>query len=294
MPETYPIQGHFAPTFKSNIEMLLQQKQTRFLPHVMQGSYRGEQAQVVDQVGTLNMNQRTGRLTPIVFSEAAVDRRWVRPFDFDLAQPVERLDKLRTVTDPTSAYVMTAFAASQRQIDDQISGAFFGDALTGKDATTTTSFATSTQTVGVTVGATAATGLNMEKILAGIEILLANEALNDGDTLCLGYAASQWRDLMGDVRMTGSDYQMQLETNSRNLGLTLVHSERLPTDSNGYRRNPMWVKSGMHFAFFNDLITDISPRKDLQGHPIQIYHQITIDATRTEEGKVVEIKSSEA
>ena len=299
--ESYPIEGHFAPTYASNIQMLLQQMSTRLLPGCEVGYHSGETASVVDQVGKLNMQRRDARLTPIEFSEAPVDRRWVQPNVYDLAQPCDNYDKLRTVTDPMSTFVRTGAAAAQREIDATISAAFFGTAKTGKDGSTNTVFPASGNTVAVDEGAASATGMNLTKLIEAIKMLMANEALSMaemGDTVHCAVTAQQWADMFGDYRLTANDYRAVMPIESadigRPLGVHFVHYESLPTDTNSYRRCPIWVKSGMHFGWFQEIRTDITRRTDLRGHPWQIYQDMIMDATRTEEGKVLEILCSEA
>ena len=200
-----------------------------------------------------------------------------------------------------STYVRTGAAATRRQIDAVIASAFFGTAKTGKDGTSSTVFPASGNTVGVTVGAAAATGLNMTKLIEGVRILMGNEALDmvdAGDMLCMGIGAKQWADMMGDYRGTNSDYRavMPIETAElgRPLGVQFIRYENLPTDSNGYRRCPLYVKSGMHFAWFKEVQTNITRETQLRDQPWQIYQKMVIDATRTEEGKVLEVLCSEA
>lgn len=301
MPEAYPIETHFAPTYAANIQMLLQQTTARLLPCVEVGYHSGEKASVVDQIGSLNMQQRTGRLTAIEFSEASAERRWVSPTPYHLAQPCDDYDKLRTVVDPMSTYVRTGAAAARRQIDATISSAFFGTAKTGKDGTSTTAFPAAGNTVAVTVGAAAATGMNLTKLIEAIRVLMGNEALDmidAGDMICCAVTSKQWEDMMGDYRLTSDQYRSMLPVESaeigRPLGVNFVRYENLPTDTNGYRRCPVWVKSGMHFAWFKEISTSIDQRTDLVGRPWQIYQEMIIDCTRVEENKVLEVLCSES
>ena len=87
------------------------------------------------------------------------------------------------------------------------------------------------------------------------------------------------------------------------MGFRFIHSERLPgptvqagstTQITTYRQNPVWVKSGMRGAIWQDVTTDIRQRTDLVGYPWQVSVQMMIGATRLQEVKCVEIDSSEA
>ena len=65
-------------------------------------------------------------------------------------------------------------------------------------------------------------------------------------------------------------------------------SERIPYGSN-LRQVPCFVKSGMHLGIWQDVQIDISQRKDLSSQPYQIYAKVSMGATRTEPGKVLQI-----
>jgi hypothetical protein len=81
---------------------------------------------------------------------------------------------------------------------------------------------------------------------------------------------------------------------TRFMGFRFIHSERLPTTvSTAYRMNPVWVKSGMRGAIWQDITTDIRQRTDLVGYPWQVSVEQMIGATRLQEYKCVQINSAE-
>jgi hypothetical protein len=53
----------------------------------------------------------------------------------------------------------------------------------------------------------------------------------------------------------------------------------------------MWAKSGGYCGIWNDIMTDISRRHDMQGIPYQAYVFGTFGGTRLEEKKIVQIWS---
>lgn len=297
--ESYAIESHFAPSYASNIQMLLQQRQSRLLPCVNVGYHSGESASVVDQIGTINMQPMDARGTPMEVQEPEHTRRWVNPFPYDAAQRCYDYDKLRTVTDPTSSYVMAGAAAAQRQIDATISGAILGTNKTGKTGSTDTVFPVSGNTVGVSVGG-ATSGMNVTKLIEAIKMFMANEALSMlemGDQVCCAVTAKQWADMFGDYRLTATEYRATKPIESADIGTPLgvqfVHYENLGVDSSGYRRCPIWVKSGMHFGWFQEVQANITRETHLRDQPWQIYQKMVCDATRLEEGKVLEILCDE-
>jgi Phage capsid protein len=291
----------YAQQFATNVALLLQQKESRFRGAVTEGHYIGKQASPVDQIGAVSMQPVLSRFAPMGRVDAAVDRRWVLPSDFDLPQLIDQFDKLRLLTDPESSYVTNAVQAANRQMDDLIIAAAAGTAQTGETASTATTFPSS-QVVSVNLGGTAS-NMNVDKIKRGVRLLRANENMPDDPIFC-AISAIEEESLLSEIQVINEDYNANGGTGGaapvlrdghieRFMGVTFLHSERLLTgtdDAAGTSRScPMWAKSGMHLGLWNDVTTDVSQRKDLQGLPWQAYVYMTAGATRVEEKKVVRI-----
>lgn len=290
------IPNHYAQQYATNIEMLLQQKDSRLRSLVTQGQYVGEQASPVDQINSIEMQSVSGRFEAMPRVDADVDRRWVQPLDFDLPQLIDSFDKLRLLTDPNSVYVMNAVSAAKRKMDDVIIDAFFGTAKTGKTGSTSTSFP-SAQQVAVNQGASGNTGLTVAKLREARRLLRAAEVDVDMDPITVVVTSKQEDNLLAEAQVISLDFNdrpVLVDGKLKSfLGMNIVHSERLDADSNSYRRVPVFAKSGMHLGIWNDITSDISQRKDLRGLPFQAYVYMTIGATRLEEAKTVEIKCAE-
>lgn len=290
------IPNHFAQQFATNIELLLQQKDSRLRSLVTQGQYVGEQASPVDQIDSIEMQAVTGRFEAMGRVDADTARRWVSPLDFDLPQLIDSFDKLRLVTDPNSAYVANAVAAAKRKMDDVIIDAFFGTAKTGKTGSSSTSFPAGQQ-VAVNHGASGNTGLTVAKLREARRILRANEVDLDMDPITAVITSKQEDNLLAEAQVISLDFNdrpVLVDGKLKSfLGINFVHSERLDTDGSSYRRVPVFAKSGMHLGIWNDITTDLSQRKDIRGLPFQAYVYMTVGATRLEEEKIVEIKCAE-
>jgi len=285
------IPTHFVQQFSTNIQLLLQQKESRLRGAVMTGSHTGKQASPVDQFGSIEMQAVTGRFQAMGRVDAPTDRRWVFPSDFDLPQLLDTFDELRLLTDPKSSYVTNAVHAANRKTDQVIIDAYFDDAKTGElGGTTTTKLAANT--VAVNFGASADVGLTVQKLREGKKILRANE-VEDSDPMFCALKAQQEDNLLAEVQIISTDFNSQpvlVEGKMvRFLGITFLHTELVEADSNSDDEVPMWVKSGMYLGLWNDLRTSISQRNDLQGEPWQAYLYMTIGATRLEEKKVIQI-----
>lgn len=288
--------NHYVYQFANNVQLKLQQKGSKLMPFVMSGSHKGEQASVVDQFDSIEMQEVLGRFSPIVRTDAAADRRWVQPFKFDLAQMIDPFDELQILTDPKSKYVENAVNAAGRKMDDLIIDALFGTSKTGKYGTTSTTFPAGQQ-IAVNYGASANTGLTIAKLRQAKKLLMAAEVDIDSDPICAIVTAAQHDNLLAEMQVINMDYKLGAVLDKGKvqevLGIKLIHCERLDVDGSSYRRVPVFAKSGMYLGKWNEMTTDISQRKDLSGHPWQAYLWMMAGATRLEEEKIVEVKCAE-
>lgn len=292
---SFNVTTHFVQQYTTNVQLLLQQQGSKLRDAVTVGSYTGKAAKAIEQVGPVTAQRRTVRHgdTPLISTPA--DARWVFPNDYEWADLIDDQDKLRMLVDPQSSYALNGAYALGRAMDDEIISAFFGDSKTGENGSTTTSFDSNNQ-VDVDTGAAAATGLNISKLREAKRVLMANEVDIDNDPLYVILTAEQHDDLLNEAQAISLDYNTRPVLVDGKItafmGFNFIHTERLPVDGSSYRRVPAFAKSGMHMGMFNDISTMISERAD-KGYSTQVYVKGTFGATRTEEGKVVEIKCAE-
>lgn len=290
---------YFIKQYASNVEMLLQQKQSRLRGAVMTGSHTGSGASVVDQVGPIEMLPVTTRFAPMGRVDAATDRRWVYPSDFELPQLIDSFDKLRMITDIQSTWVQNAVAAANRKFDRLIISAFLGTAKTGVDGGTSTSF-TAANEVDVATGGSNSK-LNVAKLKAVKLLMMANDIDFDSEQAYIGITAADHDALLGEIQVVSRDYNggaavLQNGKIESFMGFQFIHTELIETVLAGTNEVtlPVWVKSGMHLGLWNDTETALSTREDLSGRPWQVYTKLTAGATRLEEDKVYAIESYRA
>jgi hypothetical protein len=280
--------------YADTIMLLLQQQGSRLRSCVTEGTYKGEQASPVDQEGSIEMQSVDTRFEPMGRVDSDAKRRWLFPASFDLPQMVDHFDELKTLNDPKSKKVQNAVYAAGRRIDRTIITKMLGDNKTGKNGDVTTSFPAG-QVVGVQEGATVDTGLTVAKLIKAKEILLAANVNVDEDPLFCGITAKENSSLLREAQVISLDYnEKPVLVNGKVMsfmGFNFIHSELFgETLSGGYHQNVAWAKSGVHLGVWEDVRTDISQRNDIRGLPWQVYLWLTLDATRLEEEKVVNIK----
>lgn len=294
------IPNHYTISFSTNISLLLQQKGSKLRGTMSEGMYTGKQASPVDQIGKVEMNQVTGRFQPMVRTDAAVDRRWVTPTDFDLMQSIDHFDKLRLLTDPESSYTQNAVFAAGRKIDLLALQATTGTAKTGEQGATNTSF-TAANEVDVAVGG-ANSRLNVAKLLELKEKMRGNFVDFDFEEVYIPMTAKDESSLMSEMQIISSDFNgkdkpvLREGKISEFLQFRFIYCELTESVMAGTNEVtiPVWCKSGMHIGFWEDVKTEIYRDYQTRGIPWSSYVYITLGATRIEENKVYAVESYRA
>ncbi len=298
---TINIPTHFIDQYKGNVMHLLQRGGGKYRSCVTEDNYEGEQAVVVNQYGAAEMSEVTTRYEAMGRADPTTQRVWLDAKFFDVPFLIDTFDKLKVaLIDPESELAKTGAKAAQRQMDNVVSDNFFADMLVGQKGASTQSFDTTNHRVGADVGAGADTGMNVEKVLRAKRLLLENEVDLDEDEVCLAIHPKQEEDLLNQTKVINGDYfsnggRAVLEEGKLKYfaGCKIVCTTKVPSDSS-YRLNPMWVKSGMHLGLWQDIKVQAHERPDLRGVPMQVYVTLGVNATRTEAGRVIQIRSTEA
>lgn len=288
-----------AQTYSTNLELLLQQRGSKFRTYCRTESAAGAKAhRFLSQLDKVTGQRRVGPAEVIDNQATTFTGRWVLaplPFHFDTI--VDDIDLLQTNIMPQGELVMSAVASLNRQIDDDFTTAFFGDAKTGETGGTTTSFTSGNQ-IAVTEGVGSATGLNIAKLRAARKKLLENEVDLDNEKPVIAMSPKQQDELLASTEIGSADFNsVKALVDGRVtsfMGFDFIISNRLPTDSNSYRRLPVWVKSGMGCATWFDIKSDIRRLPNYKGNPILVEAESMLAFTRLEENKCVEIKCAEA
>jgi hypothetical protein len=276
--------------YKSTVEMLLQQRGSKFRNAVMTDSFHGKSGVAVNQIGAVNAQKRTTRHADTPLIETPQDRRWVYPVDYEWADLIDDQDKLRIIADPTSPYAVNGAMALGRAMDDEIITAATGTSKTGEDGSTSTTLPAA-QTATTTAG-----GLTIAKLREAMQLLIAAEVDVDNEELYCAIGAQQHDDLLGETQAVNLDYtNTPVLVNGRIkafMGFNFIDSQRLALSGTN-RTVVCWAKSGIVLGVWNDIEAQISERAD-KSYSTQVYVKGTFGATRTQEEKVVAITCSEA
>jgi hypothetical protein len=282
----------FVEQYSRNVTMLSQQMGSKLRDTVDQESIVGKNA-FFEQIGVTAAQKKLSRHSDTPQLETPHDRRRVSMDDYEWADLIDDVDKIRMLIDPTSSYAKAAAAAMGRSMDDVIITAFNASADTGVSGGTSVAlpssskFATSNQSDGLTLA----------KLRAAKKFFDSN----DVDPSLQRYivcGAQQISDLLGDSTVTSADFntvralvQGELDTF---LGFKFVTSNRLPFDASNTddRLVFAYTEDAIKLAIGKDVQAKISERAD-KSYSTQVYYCMSIGATRMEEKKVFQIPCNE-
>ena len=278
----------FVEQYSSNIQMLSQQKGSLLRDKVRLESVVGKNA-FFDQVGSVTATVRSSRHSDTPQADTPHSRRRVTLVDYEFADLIDDLDKVRMLADPTSSYAQAAAYAMGRAMDDNIIAAATGTAYTGVAGGTSTSLP-----AGQIISEAGTGRMTIAKLRTAKEILdLADVDPSLPRFIVVG--PKQITDLLGTTEVTSSDYNVvkALASGDINsfLGFNFVVSNRLAVASS-IRDCFAFVNDGIALAVGKDVTARIDERAD-KGYATQVYYSAAFGATRMEEEKVVKIQAYE-
>ena len=286
----------FVETFSTNLQLKLQQKQSKLRGRVMEGFHVGKQASPIDYIGAVQMKAPTGRFAPIQRQDADFTRRFVLPVDREAHQLIDNFDKLRLLMDPTSQYTDVAAAAVSREWDDRIIAAAFATASIGDStgiAITTETFDTASWQIASTFGSAAASGLTVAKMIEAKRIFRKAQVEVDTEPMTWITNSQGESDLLNQVQVVSTEFAGNQPVLSdgkvtRFMGFDIVYSERLTSSAN-VRQNIALVKSGAYLGVWKDTENVITRRNDLSSLPYQCSTMMSSGATRLEPGRLLQV-----
>lgn len=277
----------FIRQYTANVILLSQQKGSRFRDKVRMAGDVTADRYFFERLGKTAAVKKLSRAsdTPLIDSDHS--RRMVTLVDYEWADLVDKEDKVRILINPESEYAQAAAWAVGRAIDDEVIAAFFGNAFTGVDGSTSSSFP------AANVVANAGAGLNLAKLISARQILNAADVDPD-DPQFAAIKAVHLSDLLNTTEVKNVDYNSvhalvkgEIDTF---MGFKFFISNRLTAgggvDSGATSVLPFWSKNGMGLAIAADLKVRITERAD-KSYSVQVYVASTLGATRIEDEKIV-------
>jgi hypothetical protein len=210
----------------------------------------------------------------------------MKPYDW--GDFVDEPDEVRMLIKPESQYAQNAMWAMGRAKDDNIIAAFYSNAYSGKDGSTT---------VPLPAGQKIAqdgtpSSITLAKLIAA-RTVLGKADVDPDEPRCIALSPSAGGALLNVSEVKSADYNtVRVLVDGRVdtfMGFKFIETNRLPLVTTGtYRAAYAWVQSGVGVAIGTDIKTKIVERAD-KNFSVYVWASMDIGATRIEDEKVVEI-----
>tara|TARA_R110002033_G_scaffold63698_1_gene114715 strand:+ start:377 stop:1252 length:876 start_codon:yes stop_codon:yes gene_type:complete len=283
----------FVEQYSSNVTMLSQQMGSKLRGSVDVETINGKNA-FFDQVGVTAAQIRTSRHGDTPQIDTPHSRRRLSLADYEWADLVDDVDKVRMLIDPTSSYAKAAASAMNRSIDDVIITAMNASASTGVAGGTSTALPSSQKTAT----SDQSDGLTIAKLLSAKKIMDDND-VDPSLKRFIVCGPQQISDLLGTTSVTSADFNTvrALSTGEVNsfLGFEFIMSTRLNKDATNTTDRLVfaYTEDAIKLGMGKDISAKISERAD-KSYSTQVYYCMSLGAVRMEEKKVVQIPCHEA
>ena len=283
----------FVEQYSSNVTMLSQQMGSKLRGSVDVETINGKNA-FFDQVGVTAAQIRTSRHGDTPQIDTPHSRRRLSLADYEWADLVDDVDKVRMLIDPTSSYAKAAAAAMNRSIDDVIITAMNASASTGVAGGTSTALPSTQKTAT----SDQSDGLTIAKLLSAKKIMDDND-VDPSLKRFIVCGPQQISDLLGTTSVTSADFNTvrALSTGEVNsfLGFEFIMSTRLNKDATNTTDRLVfaYTEDAIKLGIGKDIAAKISERAD-KSYSTQVYYCMSLGAVRMQEEKVVQIPCHEA
>lgn len=308
------VEPHHRETYADNIRMVAQQRQAPIRNAVTEVPCSGQAHSIADLINALEYLEAEdySRRNPENVPDR--DRGWlVRPTAIETGQYITKEEKFDQAMDPTSSLVQAHIAAMTRGVQDRIlgvrkkpngkfeisGGGIMGQAVRGRRPGSGSNLPGGNY-IGVTVGATAATGLNADKLRAATEGMeLEDFGLETEEEIYCALGPKQKTDLINLAIATKTALNpfevenIRAGRPSQLLGINWFFTNRLPVDSDGYRLNPIWTKSNIVLGVWQDVAGSMWNDPHAKNLPYA-FVDAYLDAGRVEDGGVRVIRNLES
>jgi len=308
----------FVNQYGKTLDLVAETKGGKFTGMSLEDTVVGEDA-YYDQLGSVYASAvvDSGSDTDSPSDSISHTRRKLNLTNYEVGLLLDRFDKVQTLINPESEYVMRQVSSLMRKKDIEFIKGVFSDAPVGKDGTGSPAGVLGSGQKILQANA----GLTIDKIREARAILQKNGVDLD-DPLNEAYLAvtpTQIEDLLGAEKATSADFMnvkalvsgaidtfygfkivvsnllpfVATDTNVANLTWSASDVPSVSSTDDNVRANFAWVKSGIRTGVGINIETDIAKRADKRFN-YYAYSAMRCGSVRMEEEKVVQIQVSEA
>lgn len=293
----------FVDQFKANILLLSQQKQTELRQSTRPEAITGD-TMFVERIGATEAQLISDRHGDTPQIDTPHSRRKLTMADYNWADLIDNVDKLKMLIDPQSTYAQNAVFAFNRAIEDVIIAALGGTALGGHAGGTTINNYDvgecrliesdgTIRTAGNDFAGATETALTIAKLLTCKQLLDDAEVDKDRQRYFVTNPFNL-NQLLNTTEVKSSDFNTvkalamgQIDTF---MGFKFLQSTRLPVDGTdtGATNCYAFAQDAIVLAVAEEPTVRISERDD-KNYSTQVYVEMSVGATRVEGPAVVEI-----
>jgi len=290
---SHQITTAFVQQYKANVELLIQQKQSKF-EQLVRVESQSAQYEFFEQIGPVSAQPWGPRHGDTPLMETPHMRRRVGIFPWVWADLIDKPDRVRMLIEPTSPYATNAVMAFNRRKDDVILAAMVGTAMTGAQGETAVELPTANRIL-------LNTGLTIEALI-DLRTEFWNDDIEDDELISIACTPNQIADLLHDERITSADYNVvralvQGDVDTF-MGFKFVRTTRLPTvpvnpanlDLGYHVQAQAWLKSGVIMSKGEEINVKITERADKK-YSTQVFVSMDIGGVRMDEKKVRTIRT---
>ena len=289
--------------YQKNVEFQLNEMPGKLSVHVgATKDYSGKKEQIVDRFDDMQAHEISERNGDTVNTDTNVERRWiVKPKRQAVIPLLDPDDVMSTAVDIRSPLVMGTARGINRAADDRWLQGYYGTAYTGETGSTQVPFKAANVMASDFGSTGTATGMTLAKLIRMQRMLATAFVDTEMETPVILVNAAQREDLLNIPEIRSRDFNplekaaLQEGRVATFMGFRFVPVEYgnpkpfpmgapLTVDTNGNRRVPVFVPSGLHRGVWLNFESHIDLRPD-KNHSTQIAGYTCSAVTRVNEDK---------
>lgn len=285
---SFSITEAFVRQFKGNVTHLAQQQGSLLRNTLRVEDITGNKV-AFERLAASAAVKRTTRHADTPLIDVVHSRRWATPVDYDWADLIDNLDKVKLLVSMESEYAINGANAIGKAMDNEIISAFTAAAETGPNGGTTTAFDTAQFQV-----AAQSADMTLAKLIEASKRMDKGPVPKTDRYIVL--SPDQLEALLNTTTVTSVDFNtvkalVRGEIDSF-LGFKFIVSTLLPKTGN-IRSCFAWHKNCMGLALNKDITTRINER-DSKNYATQVYLCASLGAVRIDDAGVIEILCDES
>lgn len=289
------IETFYSEQFNTNLNLVAQQKDSKFAPYVtIQSGIVGKGAVAAEFIGKTEAKESNGRYRDTPLIEMDHERRWFMPRTFDWGTAFDSIDQMKMLQDPRSSYYDAANAAFMRRKDDVVLDGIFKKNYVGEEHETVEELPEACY-----IKDESKTGITADILKSTVTSFLEKDVDPQMEPVALFLSPAQAEKLLNDAEYISDTYgQTVLDKGVLKpfAGIkNMVITNKLPLVEEGgtkYRLCPVFTKDAVAMGVWEDFNSFFYQDKNKM-NLWRMGATFTIGATRLDNDKIRVLKLAE-